>query len=309
MGKQEGLSVPDDSLNRSAERVVTLSPDEFRNLPAGEAQRLLGDMLRRTVGLEAQVRQLQEVGQRAEELRKQCIDLYDYAPVGYFVVDNHTAVVDVNFTACDMLCCPKDSLLTKPFMSLVEPRCIEALRAYFKEISETGNRLGCEVEMTRGDGTTMHAELRTVSLYDKSVIAFRISMSDITACKRAEAALMDSEQRFKELADLCPEPIFETDLSGKATYVNAKAQAAFGVANGDLARGISIFEYVLPEQRAMAMQRFKQVLEQGDIGAVEYTLVRGDGVRFPCLVHSAPIVREGSVKGVRGVVVDISQRG
>ena len=45
---------------------------------------------------------------------------------------------------------------------------------------------------------------------------------------RAERALQESEKRFRELAELLPETIFEMDLQNRLTFVNNKAFSIAG---------------------------------------------------------------------------------
>ncbi|MBN2687687.1 MAG: PAS domain S-box protein, partial [Deltaproteobacteria bacterium] len=50
--------------------------------------------------------------------------------------------------------------------------------------------------------------------------ALQTALVDITEKKLAEIALKESEQRYRDLAELLPQGIFETDMEGVLTYVN-----------------------------------------------------------------------------------------
>ena len=72
----------------------------------------------------------------------------------------------------------------------------------------------------RHDGTLFNAEvsLNRIDLFGKiSVLAV---VRDVTERKKVEEALKSSEQRFRQLAELLPEVIFEMDLNGNFTFVN-----------------------------------------------------------------------------------------
>ncbi len=117
-----------------------------------------------------------------------------------------------------------------------------------------------------------------------------------------------SEQKYRDLADLLPEPVFETDIHGRLTYANGKFLISLNLSADDLNKGVNVFDHVAPEEKRLAGERFARVLREEILGAREYRLLRKDGGMFPAMVHTARITREGEVLGIRGVVVDISER-
>ncbi len=138
-----------------------------------------------------------------------------------------------------------------------------------------------------------------------SGVLFRWEMSERDAAKRV---LEESEARFRGLVDLLPEAVFEADLDLRVTYANRRALDLFGVTSEDLQAGISGFDVLVPSDRPRAEASFGKRMEGDDPGVSEYTGVRKDGTTFPMLFH-AVLVREGDrAVGVRGVVIDITDR-
>ena len=112
---------------------------------------------------------------------------------------------------------------------------------------------------------------------------------------------------YKELVDLLPQAVFETDETGTLTFVNQQALKIFGYRAEELEEGLVAFQTVIPEERALVVEDFKESL-QGKSPGHEYTMLRKDGTTFPAVVYAAPIMRDGLPKGLRGIVVDISER-
>ncbi|MDD4859493.1 MAG: PAS domain-containing protein [Dehalococcoidales bacterium] len=295
-------------LRLNAEKTVSLSLEDFRKIPDSEVQKLIGELVRHMLLLETQVEQLRTNQQELEATRKQTSELFDYAPIGYFILDKRGYIDNVNITAIDMFNTPRNKLVGMPFLSVVEPKSYDAFRSYLKDITETGSRASAEIEMRRGDGTTFHAQLQTIVLYQDSNMIYRVSAVDITGRKMVEQALKESEQKYRELADMLPEIMFEADNNGKLTYANRKALESFNIGREEQESGINIFNYITPESRSTAEANFRMVLKEGDIGAAEYVLKRRDGAVFPALVHTARIMREGIAQGIRGIIVDITER-
>ncbi|HPJ30562.1 MAG TPA: PAS domain S-box protein [Methanothrix sp.] len=131
---------------------------------------------------------------------------------------------------------------------------------------------------------------------------------DITERKTMEMALAESEQRFREMADTLPQPIFECDLTGKVTFANGTALDLYGYDRHDLEEGVNIFQVFAYEDREEMMKNFQRTLHQDRVFTYEYTGLRKEGTTFHLIVYSRPIIREGRPVGLRGTIVDITER-
>ncbi|MGC7878901.1 PAS domain S-box protein [Desulforudis sp. 1031] len=131
---------------------------------------------------------------------------------------------------------------------------------------------------------------------------------DITERKQVEEALRKSEARYRELADSLPEVVFEMDKNGRLTFVNENAYSFFGYTKADFIRGVNALETIVPEDRARARENIWRSMHGEDLGGVEYTARRKDGAAFPILIHSRPIMQNGQPVGLRGFIIDITER-
>lgn len=131
---------------------------------------------------------------------------------------------------------------------------------------------------------------------------------DISKRKETEEKLRESEKKYRELADLLPQPIFECDASGRITLANQEAFQCYGYTEEDLLRGVSLWETIVPEEREKASEVMSDRLKAGSRGGGEYTVRRKDGSLFSAQIYSAPVLREGKPVGLRGVIIDISDR-
>ncbi len=104
-----------------------------------------------------------------------------------------------------------------------------------------------------------------------------------------EEALRESEHRFKELTDLLPEAIFETDGDMRLTLVNRKALALFGYTEEDLREGLYVLDMIRPEDRERGRANIRNRMDGFDAGSLEYTALRKDGSTFPVLVSATAI--------------------
>jgi PAS domain S-box-containing protein len=148
------------------------------------------------------------------------------------------------------------------------------------------------------------------ALFDKmgNLYQYQSIGLDITESKRAEQSLRISEERFREMAELMPQTVFETDAAGKLTFANRKAFENFGYSQQDFDSGLNSLNMLAPEDHQRAAENIIRIMGGEEIGLNEYTALRKDGSSFPIMTHSAAIVRDGKTLGVRGVIIDITDR-
>jgi len=132
---------------------------------------------------------------------------------------------------------------------------------------------------------------------------------DISDRKLAEEVLRESERRFRDLADLLPQPLFELNHRGYVTFANRQALAAFGYAQKELETGVSVLRLISPDDRSKLRTTLSNLLSgQEAPQGQEFGALRRDGSTFPVLVYSGPIWRQQTVAGLVCVTLDITDR-
>ncbi|MCD4651421.1 MAG: PAS domain S-box protein, partial [Candidatus Cloacimonetes bacterium] len=125
--------------------------------------------------------------------------------------------------------------------------------------------------------------------------------------KQSEEALRASEEKFREMAELLPELIYECDVHGNLKYVNRIAFEKFGYMQEDFDKGVNALQFLVPEDRKIASLNIEKTLLGYEKVPVEYKAIRKDGSEFPIIVHSSPIISNGKPVGLRGIIVDITE--
>jgi PAS domain S-box-containing protein len=125
-----------------------------------------------------------------------------------------------------------------------------------------------------------------------------------------ETELRQSEERFRNLANTLPQTVFEMGTDGRLAFCNEATFDLLGFTAEDFKEGVNIFDFLAPEDSARAGERIKFLTRPGaERGQPsEYAVMSRDGRRIPVLIISSPIVRDGRVIGLRGIMVDISDR-
>jgi len=126
--------------------------------------------------------------------------------------------------------------------------------------------------------------------------------------ERAHQELERSEARFRNLAEMLPEVVYETDRCGRLTFINERGLQLMGYAREDFERGLDAFAFLVPEDRGRGGENMGRLLAGEQIGSRRYTALTKQGQRIPVLVHSAPIMRDGTAVGICGVIFDVAEQ-
>lgn len=142
----------------------------------------------------------------------------------------------------------------------------------------------------------------------KRVVRIYGAAQDITKRKRAELALRRSKERFVDIVNLLPEAVFEVDVKGKLIYANQRAFKMFGYSQEDMDKGLNASQMLIPNDQERVMQNMHRILDGEKLGVNEYTALKKNGAMYPVLIHSAAIIQDGKPMGLRGIIVDITDR-
>ena len=131
---------------------------------------------------------------------------------------------------------------------------------------------------------------------------------DITHRKQAEEALIVSEQKFRDMAGLLPQIVYEIDIYGNLTFVNKQAFEFFGYSYEEFNKGFNVLQTLIPEDIDRAKENMQNILQGKKVGSPEYTALRKDGSIFPILIYASTIIKDNKPVGLRGIIVDITER-
>ena len=216
----------------------------------------------------------------------------------------------VNNSYCRYFNKTRDELLGANFFQFIPAEEREEVRKQYGSLTQESPAINYEHQVYTPDGDVHWQRWTDRALFDENdnLYQYQSIGLDITESKRVEQALRESEERFREMAELMPQTVFETDAAGKLTFVNRNAFDNFGYSQQDFDDGINALDMLVPEDRRRAAENIAKIMGGEEIGLNEYTALRKDGSSFTTMAHSAPIVREGETSGIRGFIIDITDR-
>jgi PAS domain S-box-containing protein len=163
-----------------------------------DPRRLLHELQVHQVELELQNLELLASRNRAEALLRKYAELYDFAPVGYFSVDERGRIVEVNQTGAGLLGIPQARLRRRTLAAFVAPAARPAFRAFLQQVLGGAGEQAWEAPLASGKGpgrwANFHAAATGTAGDTRRTV--RLAISDITVLKRAQ----DAQHRLEALA-------------------------------------------------------------------------------------------------------------
>lgn len=158
-----------------------------------------------------------------------------------------------------------------------------------------------------GKGRYLEGVITIERDWQKRPTGIRGVIRDITEQKLAEAALRESEERYRRLVELSPEAII-VHSEGKFVYVNPAAQRLWGAASPEELIGKDVLDVVHPDSRDIVRRRIREVEELGESTALnEQKHIRLNGDAIDVEVAGIPFVFRGR-PAVQAVIRDVTDR-
>ena len=143
------------------------------------------------------------------------------------------------------------------------------------ELQETGVCRPFEKVYVRSDGTIVPVLISSTRLFDEDdrIIIF---ITDLTGNKRSEAALRESEDRFRVLSESMPQMVWTARPDGQFDYVN-QTMVEYSGRTAEELRGWGWTELIHPEEFATHLEMWKSVVTTGRPLEIEQRLRQRTG--------------------------------
>jgi len=186
-------------------------------------------------------------------------------------------------------------------------------RKYFAEIMEKlkagHGPAQQDVRMIRPDGSICWIERRVELIRDDRGRPVRIigTSQDITTRRLAEAALHESDKRFRQIVQMANEGIWTIDAEARTTFVNPKMATMLGYSVEEMSGRLAT-DFLDEEGKAITKVNLER-RRQGIAEQYDFKFRHKNGSELWALVVTNPLTdAEGAFAGAMAMVTDITDR-
>lgn len=187
---------------------------------------------------------------------------------------------------------------------------IETMKSYYESLLQSSDQsLETDLRIRDRNGSWKWLEIRGRNLLHEPWIESMVfNIRDITGRKLAEEALRESEERFRMLFELAPDPYFINDLVGNLIDCNQAVEPLLGLSKADLI-GKNFIEMQIfdPEELGKIATILTDLATGEPPRPPELTVNRSDGKKVSIDLRMIPIQTKGETQ-ILGIGHNITWR-
>jgi PAS domain S-box-containing protein/putative nucleotidyltransferase with HDIG domain len=200
---------------------------------------------------------------------------------------------------------PDEDLVGRSVLDFVHPDDREAALKVMEERKRGGGPLPYELRVYRRDGEVRMVETAARAFDYGGEQAFIATVNDVTERKRAEAALVESEEKYSNLFQGSNDAIFVHDMEGNIIDSNRQASDLFGYSREEIVM-LKIAGLHPAEALDVSRWAFETISREGFV-RFEIDFKKKDGSVFPAEVSSS-MFDLGGKEVIQGIVRDVTER-
>jgi PAS domain S-box-containing protein len=184
------------NLRQRAEEVLKKKHSEKNSkLSEADVLKLIHEFEVHQVELELINEELLEAKTIAAEAAEKYIELYDFAPTGYFTLSKNGNIIDINLSGALLLGKERSRLINSTFGLYISDDTKPTFAQFLEKVLNSNNRELCEVIMTPSNNLLIYAHITGVA--DMSREQCYLTVIDITEHKKAEFEIVKKTDQLE----------------------------------------------------------------------------------------------------------------
>jgi two-component system, sensor histidine kinase and response regulator len=256
-------------------------------------------------------RDLTEMKRAEEEIRESELrfrQLFDNAPLAYQSLDEGGYILDVNNRWLEILGYSKSEVIGRWFGDVLGPVSRELFDSRFPLFKHDCIIDGVEFEMLTKDGRTILAAFNGRVQTDRSgnFQSTHCIFADMTAHKRDEEALRESEERYRALINASSQAIYRMNPDWSEMR---QLQGGSFLADTEQPNRDWVQEYIHPDDQQRVLEAIATAVRSGTVFELEHRIKRGNGTTGWTFSRAVPVRNAaGEIVEWFGAASDITER-
>lgn len=311
--KNSGRRSDAAGLRKRAEALLRTNPSEAPTLPTSDVQALIHELNVHQMELEIQNEELRQSQLELSRSRDRFSDLFDFAPVGYVMLDMAGIILEANLAAAAMLGAERKRLAGSNISKWLDHADQDMVYLHRQAVFADPARQTCEVTMRKADGATHSVRLESIAVASDREWQCRTALIDVTAQKQASNQLEESEKRYQRLTNAVTDYVYRVrveDGRPVETLHEPNCEAVTGYSPEEFLENPLLWIAMAPlEDRPLIERQAACVLSNQDAPPIEHRIQRKDGmIRWVSNTVSPQRNARGRLLGYDGLLRDITEK-
>jgi PAS domain S-box-containing protein/putative nucleotidyltransferase with HDIG domain len=247
-----------------------------------------------------------------QENEKKYTNFIETSSDGIFIFELSGKILNVNQAICNELEYTREEFLTKNVWEIIPEEFLDQFKIRLTNILE-GFLFDIEMEYAiRGKEGEIHfVEILSAPYYrEADIIGFQGVARDITARKRADAALRKSEAKFRVLVDHLPTVVYQHTSGDASTmlYISPQIETLLGYSPEEwMVDPKSLSKALHPDDREYVLKQMRDIDEKNDPIEIDYRMISRDGRKVWVHDHITSVKDpDGNHLFWQGIALDIT---
>lgn len=295
-----------NDLRRRAEEIFKTRGVRPAKLPSleglaqDEMQALIHELQVHQIELEMQNEELQQAQEKLAAAHDRYFDLFDLAPVGYFLLDEEGIILDVNLSGTNLLGVQRSQLLGKPLSRFIYEEDQDSYFLQRRKAYQTQTRVACELRLLRSGGAWFYAHMEYAQAADSSgqVRQLRLIVSDISQRVLLEQSLVKNEAILSAAERIARVGGWEWDIEKDDVSLSKGLQRIYGCEKGSY----SMKDFLLlihPEDQTAAREALEKASSGDSPFNFEHRILRQNSHEERYIQVSGEVIFDKTSKPVK----------
>jgi PAS domain S-box-containing protein len=261
--------------------------------------------------LERQNKQLCADINELQQQQTQLTNIYDLAPIGYFILDKAGYIVDVNNNGANLLEGGKAEFIFARLKNFIPADCTGIYQVFFKQMLSTRARQTCQLKMMAKGGREFYAQLEGITIYTAADAKLHcyIAIVDISDRIQAQQYLAETKDRLELALEAAAAGTWELDLNTMDFYLHEFNYHLCAVKNNQFdGRYETFISLVHPNDQAIVDQKFHIAIAHGKEIDLVCRFVNTDNKVCYASLRGHVIAENERNKRLVGILMDITEK-
>lgn len=300
-------------LRNKAERQLESIDKSLNHIPDAEredVEKIIYELQVHHIELELQNEELINAKQKLEESHQEYLDLFNFAPVGYLILDDNGIIQNANDTSSKQLNRNALKLKGENFQQYIAEPDRDKFYLYLRKLYKTDKIKKTEIELNvSGSNSPCYVLLSGQIFPSTKNNLCRISISDITKQIVTENKLKENHARLRQAQKIGSLGYWAIERDSQKFIWS---EIIYQIFNRNPEIGPPTIEEFLdcchPDHRPVLKEKFFSALKYKEPFHIDFKVLLGNNVEKYFNASGQPLIKDEQVKMIEGIIQDITDR-